>query len=115
MRNLICVIVIVLLFVGGSVFFDCYINTLADDMLDLVDGLETKEDIEALTAEWNKRSTVAELVIDHGEVDILNQYLWAMSVQIDADYDEYVESKKLAKESFRHIRERNTIGLENIL
>ncbi len=115
MRNLIIIIVIISLFIGGAVFFDMYITKLTDDMLEMLEAAESVEAIEKLTDEWDSRSSIAELMIDHGEIDILNQYLWAMQVEIQYDYDEYMESKKLAKEMFNHIRERNVFGFDNIM
>lgn len=115
MRNLIVILVLTVIFAAGAVFSDLYISTLTDDMLIQLETCETQEDLEELTEAWSKRSSIAELVIDHGEIDLLNQYLWAMQVEILYDYDEFMESKKLATEMFKHIAERNTFSLDNIL
>ncbi len=115
MRNLIIIIVIISVFIGGAIFFDAYITRLTNDMLEMLDSAETAEDIKSLTDEWDRRSSIAELMVDHSEIDILNQYLWAMQVEIQYDYDEYMESKKLAREMFNHIRERNVFGFDNIM
>ena len=115
MRNLIIILAFTVVFAAGAVFSDLYINTLTDEMLAQLEACETQQDIEELTEAWSKRSSIAELVIDHGEIDLLNQYLWAMQVEIVYDYDEFMESKKLAMEMFKHIAERNTFSLYNIL
>lgn len=115
MRNLIILFVLVAVLAAGAVWSDIYICALAEDMLGQLEACETQEDIEALTAAWEERSSLAELVVDHSEIDLLNQYLWAMQVEILYDYDEFMESKKLAGEMLKHIAERNTFSLDNIL
>ena len=115
MRNLIIILVLVVLLTAGAVCSDIYIRVLAEDMLVQLTDCETQEDIEALTAAWNERSSLAELVVDHSEIDLLNQYLWAMQVELLYDYDEFMESKKLAGEMLKHIAERNTFSFDNIL
>ena len=115
MRNLIIILALTVILAAGAVFSDLYISTLTDDMLAQLETCETQEDIENLTEVWEKRSSIAELVIDHGEIDLLNQYLWSMQVEILYDYDEFMESKKLAAEMFKHIAERKTFSLDNIL
>lgn len=115
MRNAIIVSVIVVVFTACSICSDMYVSSLTDEMLEKLDKADSVEALEALTEEWDKKSGIAELMIDHGEIDILNQYLWAMQVEIVYDYDEFMESKKLAGEMFKHIKERNTTGINNIL
>ena len=115
MRNVIIVILLISLFVFGSTLSDKYISSLAEDMAKKIDTVSSVEQLLSLTEEWNKKSTLAELVIDHSEIDLLNQYLWAMEEEIEHDFDEFMESKKLAKEMFKHLKERNTFSLDNIL
>ena len=115
MRNVIIVILLISLFVFGSMLSDKYISSLAEDMAKKIDTVSSVEQLLSLTEEWNKKSTLAELVIDHSEIDLLNQYLWAMEEEIEHDFDEFMESKKLAKEMFKHLKERNTFSLDNIL
>lgn len=115
MRSLIIISLLTVIFIAGAVFSDVYINALANDMVEQLNNCVTQEDIETLTEEWSKRSSIAELVIDHSEIDLLNQYLWVMQIEILYDYDEFMESKKLAMEMFKHIAERNTFSLDNIL
>lgn len=114
MRNLIIVIVLIFIFAAGSIVSDAYIKKSADEMLTKLDSVSTREDIENLTNRWKELSSLVELVIDHGEIDILNQHLWAMEIEIDGDEEEFEESRKLAKEMFRHIRDRNTIAWNNV-
>lgn len=114
MRNLVIVIVLILVFVAGSAVSDAYIKKSADEMLTKLDSVSTREDVEILTSRWEELSCLAELVIDHGEIDILNQHLWAMEIEIDGDREEFEESRKLAKEMFRHIRDRNTLAWNNV-
>ncbi len=115
MRNLIIVLLLIFIFVFGTFLSDRYISSIADYMAREIDSVSSREDITALTEEWKKKSILAELVLDHSEVDLLNQYLWAMEEEIECDFDEFMESKKLAKEMFKHLKERNTFSLDNIL
>jgi ABC-type cobalamin/Fe3+-siderophores transport system ATPase subunit len=98
MRNLIIVLLLIFIFVFGTFLSDRYISSIADYMAREIDSVSSREDITALTEEWKKKSVLAELVLDHSEVDLLNQYLWAMEEEIECDFDEFMESKKLAKE-----------------
>ena len=115
MRNVIIIILLISVFVSGSMLSDKYISSLAEDMAQKIDSVSNGEQLLALTEEWHKKSSLAELVIDHSEIDLLNQYLWAMEEEIEYDFDEFMESKKLAKEMFKHLKERNTFSLDNIL
>lgn len=114
MRNIIILTVLFVILLAGSVFSDCYIKRATDKMLLEIESVETVEDVKELTKHWSKLSSIAELVIDHSEIDLLNQHLWAMEVEIDGDVEEFEESKKLAKETFMHIRTRNTLAWNNV-
>lgn len=114
MRNLIIVTVLILLFAAGSICSDAYIKKSTDEMLIMLDSVSTREDVSNLTERWKELSCIAELVIDHGEIDILNQHLWAMEIEIDGEKEEFEESRKLAKEMFKHIRDRNTLAWNNV-
>ncbi len=114
LRNIIITCTLIIVFIAGSIFFDVYIGNVSNDMLKILEHCDSHEDIQELTDQWDKRAAIAELIIDHSEIDMLNQYLWSMEVEIDCDYDEFLESKKLATEMFKHIAERNIFGINNI-
>ncbi len=114
MRNLIIVLIIVGVFILGSVSSDIYISAVTDEMVSAIEGIETEEDVTRAIEKWNSLSSVAELIIDHNEIDALNEHLWAMEIEISCDYDEFLESKKSATEMFKHIKERNVLAINNI-
>ena len=115
MRNNLIIIILVLLLSFGSIFFEIYIDNLTQEFEQKIENCQSSEEIKNITEEWNKRSSILELMIDHDEIDLLNEHLWSMQVEIDADPDDFKRLKKLAIESLKHISERNRLSLENIL
>ena len=114
MRNLIIVLIIVGLFIAGAIFSDFYISTVTDEMVTIIENIETEKDVTHAIEKWSSLSSIAELINDNNEIDALNEHLWAMEVEIEYDYDEFLESKKSATELFKHIRERNIFAINNI-
>ncbi len=114
MRNIITVGILVLAFAFFGTVSDIYLKKSTDKMIEDIENIKTVDDVRNLTDEWDKYSQFAELIIDHGEIDLLNQNLWAMEVEIENDTDEFERSRKLAKEMFNHIKERNTFGWNNV-
>ena len=114
MRNNIIIISLVLILTFGCVFFDIHICRLTQEFEEKIETCNNSEDIKAVTDEWNDRSGLLELMIDHDEIDLLNEHLWSMQVEIDIDPDDFERLKKLAIESLKHISERNRLSLENI-
>ena len=115
MRNNLIIIILVILLASGSIFFEIYITTLTEEFEKRIDACKSSEEITAVTEDWNKRSDILELMIDHEEIDLLNEHLWSMQVEIDADPDDFKRLKKLAIEALKHIAERNRLSIENIL
>ena len=114
MRSIVTVSVLIFVFVCGSIFFDGFVASLSEDMAARADSLETMDDVQELTRIWEEKSRFLELIVDHKEIDSVNQILWAMEAEIEADHDEFLESKALAVKLFRHIGERNTLALNNV-
>ena len=114
MRHLITILLLLAIFVAGSVYFDTSVRRLTDEMLDQLEKAETPEAIDRLADAWEQRSGVVELMIDHGEIDILNQYLWSMQEESRNNEDDFRKSRKLAEEMLHHIAARNTFSWENV-
>lgn len=114
MRNIIILVALTAILLAGSIFSDLYIKSATDEMLTEIDKVETPEEVKNLTKRWNELSSIAELVIDHNEIDLLNQHLWAMEIESTGDREEFEESRKLAKEMFLHIRSRNILKPNNV-
>ena len=114
MRHLLIILLLLAIFTAGSLYFDASVRQLTEDMLVLLENAETPEDIDRLAETWEQRSHVVELMIDHSEIDILNQVLWSMQVEVRSDEDDFQKSRKLAEEMLHHIAERNTFAWENV-
>lgn len=115
MRNNLIIIILIVIMVSGSIFFELYISSLTREFEKLIDECKSAQEITVVTEKWNKRSDILELMIDHEEIDLLNEHLWSMQVEIDADPDDFERLKKLAIEALKHISERNRLSIENIL
>ena len=115
MRNNLIIIILILLLGFGSIFFELYIGNLTKEFEQKLEECTSSQDIKVLIDEWNKRSDILELMIDHDEIDLLNEHLWSMQIEIDRDPDDFERLKKLAVESLKHISERNRLSIENIL
>ena len=114
MRHLLVICLLLAIFLAGSIYFDVSVRQLADDMLDLLAKADTPEAIDELARTWKEQSAVVELMIDHSEIDILNQTLWSMQVEVRTNEDDFQKSRKLTEEMLHHIAERNTFSWENV-
>ncbi len=115
MRNFILIFSVIFIFVSCSVFTDIMIEKHFTSFAQDIDGISTEEDLMNITEKWEKMSEFAEIIIDHGDLEEVSHHLWAMKEEMKYDYDEFMESKALTKEMLLHIRDRNTLGIINIL
>lgn len=114
MRHLLVICLLLAIFLAGSIYFDTSVRRLTDEMLDQLEKADTPEAIDELTETWEQRSRVVELMIDHSEIDILNQILWSMQVEVRTNEDDFQKSRKLTEEMLHHIARRNTFSWENV-
>ena len=115
MRSFFIILAFAVIFVSGSVISDISVEKSLTEMEEKIRKIETKEDLETTTEEWERLSDLAEIIIDHGDLEEISQALWAMEAEIQYDYDEFMESRQLAAQIISHIKDRNTIGVINIL
>lgn len=114
MRNNIIIISLIVILVSTCVFFEIYISKLTNEFEAKIEACHTSDEIRAVTDEWNERSRILELMINHEEITPLIENLWAMQVEIDIDSDDFERLKKLAIESLKHIFEKNRLSIDNI-
>ncbi len=115
MRNYIMIISFILLFCSLSVFADVMIEKHFTSLAESIENVSTEEELVEITKKWEKTSEIAEIIVDHGDLEDVSHHLWAMKEEIKYDYDEFMESKALTKEMLLHIRDRNTLGIINVL
>lgn len=115
MRNLIIIFLLTALFVSGSFLCDAYLEKSFVLMAEEIEKMETAEELKKITEKWERVSDIAEIFVDHGDLEEVSRQLWAMEKEIKYDLDEFMESKALACQMLFHIKDRNTIGIINIL
>lgn len=115
MRNFIIISLLTVLFVSGSFLCDAYLEKNFILMADEIEKMETEEELKAITEKWEKLSNIAEIFVDHGDLEEVSRQLWAMEKEIKYDIDEFMESKAIACQMLFHIKDRNTVGIINIL
>ena len=115
MRAVLIVVILIFLFVSASLFTEPFIKTRFEDFIKDVENISDAESLKLATEKWEKLSDYFEIIIDHGDLEEVSQHLWAMEEELKYDFDEFMESKALALQMLDHIKERNTIGLINVL
>lgn len=115
MRAIIIMTVLICLFVSASLFTDFFIKSEIDSFVKVVENISDMEKLEEATEKWEKLSDYFEIIIDHGDLEEVSQHLWAMEKELIYDFDEFMESKALALQMLDHIKQRNTLGLVNVL
>ncbi len=115
MRTFIIIISLALIFISGSVYTDFFISDQLDIMIKETEKISTQEDLKNVCDKWEKVSDYLEVIIDHGDLEEVSKNLWAMEEELKYDFDEFMESKALTLQMLSHIKERNTIGLINVL
>ncbi len=115
MRSFIIIGLLTALFVSGSFLCDAYLEKNFVMLAEEIEKMETEEELKAITEKWEKLSDIAEIFVDHGDLEEVSRQLWAMEEEIKYDIDEFMESKALARQMLFHIKDRNTLGMINIL
>ena len=115
MRALLIVLILVFVFVFASFFTEAFIKNSIDDFIKDVENIYDEKNLKTATEKWEKLSDYFEIIIDHGDLEEVSQHLWAMEKELKYDLDEFMESKALALQMLEHIKQRNTIGLVNVL
>ncbi len=115
MRTFIIIISLTLIFISGSVYTEFFIKNEIDIMIEATEKISTQEDLKNVCDMWEKVSDYLEIIIDHGDLEEVSKNLWAMEEELKYDFDEFMESKTLTLEMLAHIRDRNTVGLINVL
>lgn len=114
MRNLLIILLFLAIFISGAVIWEIYLDNEFEQIIDEIEELNTLDDVEILTEKWEKLSDTAGLIINHNELEEVSQYLWAMKAEITCDYDEFLESKQVAKNMIEHIITMNSLHILNI-
>lgn len=114
MRNLLITLLFLAIFISGSVVWEIYLDNEFEIIIDEIEKVETLEDVENVTEKWEQLSDTAGLIINHNELEEVSQYLWAMKAEISCDYDEFLESKQVAKNMIDHIRTMNSLHILNV-
>ena len=115
MRSFIIIGLLTALFISGSFLCDAYLEKNFVLLAEEIEEMDTEEELKAITQRWEKLSDVAEIFVDHGDLEEVSIQLWAMEKEIKYDIDEFMESKALARQMLFHIKDRNTLGIINIL
>mgnify|MGYP006383743185 CR=1 FL=1 len=114
MRNLLIILLFLAIFISGAVIWEIYLDNEFEQIIDEIEELNTLDDVEILTEKWEKLSDTAGLIINHNELEEVSQYLWAMKAEITCDYDEFLESKQVAKNMIEHIITMNSLHILNV-
>lgn len=115
MRAIIIIFTLIFVFVSASFYMEGFIKKGIDDFIKEIENINTESDLKKATKEWEKLSDYLEIIIDHGDLEEVSQHLWAMEKEIKYDFDEFMESKVLTLQMLEHIKNRNTLGLVNVL
>ena len=115
MRTVVLILLVSCIFIFGSVFTDVFIEREINNIAERVEEIESVDDLKAVIVSWETTADYFEIIIDHGDLEDVSRLLWAMEEEIKYDFDEFMESKALALNVLDHIKERNTIGLINVL
>ena len=115
MGNFVIIALFTSVFLFGSIFTDIIIEKKFSLMAENIEAIETEKELEEITRNWEKLSEASEIIIDHGDLEEVSRHLWAMKEELKYDYDEFMESKVLVIQMLEHIRDRNTLGIINIL
>ena len=114
MRNLLIILLFLAIFISGAVIWEIYLDNEFEQIIDEIEELNTLDDVEILTEKWEKLSDTAGLIVNHNELEEVSQYLWAMKAEITCDYDEFLESKQVAKNMIEHIITMNSLHILNV-
>ncbi len=114
MRNLLVILLFLIVFIVGSVLWEGYLDNEFKDIINDIEQITSAEQIDEVAEKWEKISDKAGIMINHNELEEVSQYIWAMKAEINADYDEFLESKQVAKNMIEHIITMNSLHILNV-
>jgi len=84
-----------------------------------LDALSTsdtpKQELQKYIELWTKKSNVLEIIVDHEEIDIINNYLWTMQGDLEQDQrDNFLVTLDVTHKMIEHIALKNSLQLNNI-
>ena len=119
MKTTIAIICIFIVLISGCICLDIYVyktTSALKQQLDTVeDSQNRQEDLQSFMDKWDKQNTFLELIIDHEEIDLINNYLWTMNTQLETKQEEeFLVSLELTKKMLEHIIEKNKLAFDNV-
>ena len=114
MRSIIILVASLLVLTALAVSWEIYITQNLLCMEALVEDASTIEELDSALSQWEEISRIAELVVHHNELEEVSHALVQMRVELDADPDEFLESKALLSYLLRCMRERYVVDIENV-
>ena len=126
MKSFICAMLIFLIVITGSVIYlrtlDRDVETICqcisklEEYAEKEDWQKCKEAAGELQSRWNKTKKWLMTIIDHREIDLIQEVLYEVTGYCDAkNQDEILVKTGVLEMMFRHIQENEDVSLINIL
>lgn len=125
MKQIIAIFIIILLFIGLSMYTNFYLETSSQNIVSHIDNIETfcrhqdwnsiNKELQLVNDKWENTKTIWSMLIEHDEVDKIESSLSKVSKYIESkNTSEILAENSNLKVMVKHIPQTYFLNLENI-
>lgn len=129
MRDIIIIIFIIMVILGGETYTEKYLNKTADEITEKLENLkkqtiiakktqnreQIKNEIKEIEGKWDATSDTWSVIVVHQEIDNIENALIKLKSNIEnGELEDALQEIETAKFFINHVKEREKVSMKNI-